>query len=1063
MGKRLLSFIAFCTFAVGMAFAQQTVTGKVIEDATGEAVVGASVFMDGNTSIGTYTDINGNFTLNNVPSGARLKISYIGLKTQTLPARAKMRVVLEADAQETDEVLVVAYGSQKKASFTGAATTVKAEKLENLQVSNISQALEGQVAGVQVVSESNSPGSEGAIRIRGIGSINATQEPLIVLDGVPYIGSLNSIPTHDIESLTILKDAAANSMYGARGANGVIMVTTKSGKQGKVKVEFDAKYGINQRGVPTYDIITDPGEFYEMYYEAYRNSLIDQMGYAGASSYAAAHFITDNLHYNIYQGVADDQVIDPLTGKLTAAAASAPHKWGDDWTKDPFRTGIRQEYTVGISGGNEQTKAYVSLGYLNDKGYVVGSQFDRFNGRAKVDHYVNQFVRVGGSLNYTHTNRKTFGDETNNYSNIFMFSQSIAPIFPIYLYDTAGNPVYDSNGYRAFDWGTQYLRPYASEQNPYAAAVSNLQEDIRDNINARGYFEANFLKDFTFTANISYDVVNSNAKEFMTPIGGDALNVGGRGYQSTTRKDNLDAQQLLEWRHTFGDHGIHLMVGHENQKEETRYIYGSMANFVNPSNPDFANATNYQDLTSYRYTVSREGYFFRGNYDYLDRYYLNLNLRRDGSSRFSKDNRWGTFWAVGAAWRIKEEPFLKSVKEINDLKLKISYGTQGNDGIGPVRAYLDEYGVARVGTDAALSKSQRGVKDLTWEKSQNFNVGFEGKFLDRINVEFDYFIKTTKDLLYIRPLPPSVGSPDSEYRNEVDMRNNGFEVTVGVDIFKKKDFKWNVGLNLTHYVNSLTRLPDGKPDSGFARGNYWWKKGGSLYDFYMYHYAGVDPATGSPLYNAEVTHFFDNTTNKEITEAQAEALGEGKFYTEVRTETVNTTTNATRYETGKSAIPDLTGGISTSLEWKGFDLSIATSFQIGGYVNDSFYSALMTSGGQGQNFHKDMFNRWTPGHTVTDIPKLFLDNQAAGIDGNSDFYLTDASYFCLRNVTLGYTLPKSLTSRIGVDRLRVYVTGDNLWLHSKRKGLDPRQSFDGATGYIYSAMRSFSVGLNLAF
>ncbi len=1057
MGKRLWSFIALCTLAVGMAFAQQTVTGKVVEHGTGEAVVGASVFVDGNTAVGTYTDINGNFTLNNVPSGARLKVSYIGLKSQTVPARAKMRVALEPDAQTTDEVLVVAYGSQKKATFTGAASTIKAEKLENLQVSNISQALEGQVAGVQVVSGSNQPGSVGSIRIRGIGSINANQEPLIVLDGVPYVGSLNSIPTHDIESLTILKDAAANSMYGARGANGVIMVTTKSGKQGKVKIDVDAKYGWNTRGVPTYDIITSPGEYYEMAYEAYRNSLIAEKGYAGASEYAAAHLVTDLLKYNAFLGVADDQLIDPATGKLNPAATQL--KWADDWTKDPFETGIRQEYTIGISGGTEDTKAYLSLGYLNDKGYVVGSKFDRFSGRAKVDQNIGQFIRVGGTLGYAHTDRHLFdASESTNYSNMFLFTQSIAPIYPIWLYNNDGTLWLDEKGNPQYDFGTQYGRPEASEQNPVATTRANFNQAIADNINARGYFEANFLKDFTFTANLSYDVINSRSIQFMTPIGGDALNVNGRSTQGTTRGAQLDAIQQLDWRHTFNLHNVHLMVGHETQKYDYRTMAGEMTNFANPDNPYFANAALYQNLNSYRYTTSREGYFFRGNYDYANRYMLNFSLRRDGSSRFSRDNRWGTFWAIGAAWRLHEEPFMKNIKEINDLKLKISYGTQGNDGISPVRAYTDEYSVTRVDGEIGISKSQRGVKDLTWEKSYNFNVGFEGKFLNRINVEFDYFVKTTKDLLYVHPLPPSVGSPSSEYRNEVDMRNKGFEVTLGADIIKTKDFKWSAELNLTHYVNSLTRLPAGKSDDGFARGSYWWKKGGSIYDFYMYKYAGVDPENGDPLYLADV---YRNIPGKIITKDEALDLGEGNYTIEQTT--VNTTEKATEYELGKSAIPDLTGGISTRLEFKGIDLSIVTAFQIGGYVNDSFYASLMSPSSVGGNMHKDLFDRWTPGHTDTNIPLLYLGSQTQRISGNSDFFITDASYWSLRNVTLGYTLPRSLTDRVGIQRLRIYFTGDNLLFVSKRKGLDPRQDFDGSTGYGYSAMRSYSLGLNLSF
>ncbi len=1060
MRKRLWLFIAACLMTASMAFAQ-SVTGKVVDSQTGEPVVGATVIVVG-TSNGAAADINGNFTINNVPNGSRIKVSYIGMKSVEVAAKPKMFVRLESESTETDEVIVTAYGTQKKASFTGAAKTIKAESLENVQASNISQALAGSVAGVQVASSSGSPGSVGSILIRGIGSISASTSPLIILDGVPFEGSLNSIPVSDMESVTISKDAAANAIYGARGANGVIIIQTKSGKQGRVKVSFDGRLGWNSRGVPTYDIITNPGEYYEMMYEAYRNSLVDQMGYMGANQYAAQHLIDGNLQYNIYKGIADNAIIDPLTGKLNPNAKDL--KWGDTWRNDAFENGFRQEYNVSVAGGTDQTKTYLSATYLGDEGYMEGSDFDRFSARAKIDQNIGQYVRVGANIGFSHTDRTTFGNTNSNYSNIFMFSQSIAPIYPIYLYKQDGTLWTDENGNRQYDWGTEYVRPYASEQNPLAAAEAGENQVIRDNVNARGYFELSFLNDFKFTANIAYDAFNSRSVEYMTPIGGDAKNVGGRGYQETDRTGHLDGQQLLDWRHNYNGHEVHANIGHESQEMKYRYMLGHMTNFVDANNPDFANATMYQNLTSYRYSTEREGYFLIADYNYLDRYYFNFSLRRDGSSRFydGDHKRWGTFFGIGASWRLKEEPWLKNVDAIDNLKVKISYGTQGNDEISPIRAYMDLYTVSRIDGAAGLSKAQRGMKDLTWEKNRNFNVGFEGRFFNRLNVEFDYFIKSTIDLLYSRPLPPSVGNPDSEWHNEVDMRNNGIEFTMDVDAIKTRDFKWNIGLNLTHYKNKLTRLPDGKPEEGFARGSYWWKKGGSLYDYYMYEYAGVDPENGLPRYNVYKDHYYKD--GKQITAAEAAGMKEGEY--EVKNEWdsyANTTDKATQRELGKSAIPDLTGGINSKVEWKGFDLSIATAFQLGGWVNDSFYAALMSAGDKGHNFHKDMFDRWTPTHTNTDIPALYYDKNNAGIEANSDFFLTRASYFAITNLTFGYNLPKSLISNWGFEKLRVYFSAENLMMVSRRKGLDPRQSFSGSTGYPYSPIRSCSFGLSLTF
>lgn len=955
---------------------------------------------------------------------------------------------MKPDSEVLDEVMVVAYGTTKKSSFTGAASTLKGDKIQKMQVSNISKSLEGAIAGVQTASSSGTPGSSASIIIRGLGSISSSQSPLIVVDGVPYEGSLNSISTQDIESLTVLKDAAANSMYGARGSNGVIIITTKGSKAGKAKINFEARYGFNARGVSEYDIITDPGEYYEMMYESYRNSLISEYGWAGASSYAAQNLIPGNLRYNVFKGVADNALIDPLTGKLNPAARD--RKWNDNWSKDPFENGTRQEYNVNIAGGTENTQAYASLGYLSDEGYMIGSGFDRISARVKVDQKIGKYVKIGGNIAYANTIQNQFASSTgNNYSNIFMFSQMIAPIYPIYMYDNNGQLMYDEKGNVRYDFGTENNRPYAAEQNPYAVARENINKTMNDNLSSRGYFEATFLKDFKFTANVAFDVFNMRQTNFATPIGGDAANVGGRGYKYSTRRAALNLNQLLNWSRSFGNHNVSALLGHETKNDKYDYMYGHMTNFSDITNPEFSNAAQYQGLTSYNAEYALEGYFMKGEYNYADRYYFTASYRRDGSSKFHKDNRWGSFWAVGASWRVKEEAFLKDVEAINNLKLKASFGTQGNDNILDAggytiwKAYSDLYTVDRVDGEAAFTKVLRGNKDLTWEKSNNFNVGFELGLFDRININADFFIKETKDMLYASPLASSEGSPSSIYRNEMDMKNTGVEFEITADILKSNNFKWNVALNATHYKNKLTKLPVSKPadefPDGYQAGSYWRKLGGSLYDWYMYEYVGVDPESGKPMYNKYVT---DTEGNETI-------------------EIVNTTSNATLRETGKSAIPKLTGGFSTTFEAYGFDLSIQTAFQLGGYVRDSYYSALMNAGESGQNFHKDMFNRWTPAHRDTDIPTLMYNDRNYAIDG--DYFLTSSSYFSLRNVTLGYSLPTMILKRYGIERLRVYLTGDNIWMQSKRKGLDPRQSFSGSTGYVYSALSTYSVGLNLTF
>ena len=1056
MKKRLTMFLAALFLTMGTALAQTKVSGTVLSQEDGQPIIGAAVKVDG-TSTGMLTDVNGRFSLA-MPAGSKtITVSYLGYEPKTVTAKNGMRIFLKSDAAALDEVIVVAYGTQKKSSFTGSASTVKGESLEKLQVSNLGKALEGAAAGVQITSTNGTPGADAEIRIRGIGSINASQQPLIVVDGVPYEGSLNSISTHDIESMTILKDAAANSMYGARGSNGVIMITTKAGKTGKVAINFDARYGFNARGVRNYDIITDPGEYYEMMYESYRNSLVEQMGFAGASQYAAQHLIDGNLKYNIFKGVANNELIDPLTGKLNPNATQ--RKWDDDWTKDPFENGSRQEYNVNFTGGSETTKAFASLGYLKDNGYMVGSGFTRYNGRVKVDQNIGKHIRVGGNIAYAHTDYKTFGDTESNYSNIFMFSQNIGPIYPIYLYKEDGSLWLDANGNRQYDWGTEYTRPYSAEQNPLAAAEANIQRRERDNVSSRGYFEWTFLNDFKFTANVAYDVFNTWYTELMTPIGGDAKNVGGRGYKESYRYGALNVNQLLDWNHSFGKHGVHVLLGHETKKDKYNYFYGQMTQYADTSNPEFANAAAYQDMTSYTYEYALEGFFAKGEYNYADKYYATASIRRDGSSRFHKDNRWGTFWAIGASWRMKEEAFLKDVNWLDNLKLKISYGTQGNDNAGLMHNYVDLYRVDRVDNSPAFSKYFRGNPDLTWEKSRNFNVGVEAGFWKRLNVSFEFFIKETRDMLYQSPLAASEGTPTYIYRNEMNMKNTGIEFEVSGDIIKTKDLTWSAALNLTHYKNKLTKLPDSKPASefpdGYQAGRYWRQLDGSLYDWYRYEYVGVDPTNGLPKYNKY--NYKTDESGKYVRDGNGEPIVES-------IDIVNNASEATLRKTGKSAIPDVTGGLSTTLAAYGFDLSISTAFQLGGWVWDYQYAQLMNAGDNGQNFHKDMFNRWTPAHTDTDIPALFFASQSAAIDTSSDYYLTKANYFSLRNITLGYTLPKKWLTPAGISNVRVYLTGDNIWLLSKRKGFDPRYSFDGYNEYSgYSALSSYSIGLNVSF
>ena len=1028
---------ALLVASIGIATAQTlTVTGTVVSESDGQPVVGAYVLVNG-TTLGTITNDKGEFGIRNVPADAKeIIVTFLGMSTASAPVQAEpVRVVMKEDQNYLDETIVVAYGVQKKSSFVGAASQISGEKLERTQASNLSKSLEGAVSGVQIASSSGTPGSGATIHIRGFGSMSASTTPLIVVDGTPYEGSLNSIPTQDIESLTVLKDAAANSMYGARGSNGVIIITTKKGNAGKVNITFDAKVGVNSRGVPAYDVLEDPADFYELTWESIRNAAYygGIYSYAQANAYASGALVNEFTKYNVYKGIDNDKLVDPSTGKLNPNATD--RKWTDNWIKDIFRPGIRQEYNVAASGGSEKTQGYLSVSYLNDQGYIPNSGFARISVRGKVDQTIGKRIKAGINIAYSNTEMSQFNtSESSNYSNIFMFSQNMPPIYPIYLYDLqTGERQYDKNGGDLYDWGT--TRPAATNANAYGQLMSSKYKTIRDNISSRGYLDIQILKDLKFSANVAFDVFNTSSDEYMSPVGGDAAEVGGRGEQQATRYTALNANQLLSYTPTFGLHTLSLLLGHETKSDSNHYLYGHMTNFVDLNVTDFDNALVYQGLYSGTTNYFLQGVFARAEYDFASRYFLSASYRRDGSSRFHPDNRWGSFWAVGASWNAKQESFLKDVDAVDMLKIKASYGTQGNDNLGYTTVYQDLYSIERVDGEASLTKKFRAAPDVTWEKSQNFNVGFETRFFNRLSVNADFFIKHTKDMIYLRPLAPSEGDPSEQLVNDMDMKNTGIEFEISADVIKTRNVLWNISLNGTHYKNAITKLPEDKPQDGYDTGNYWREVGGSIYDYYMKEWAGVNPDNGLPQYKQ-----YDDEGNVTI---------------------VNSHEDATYRKIGKCPIPKLYGGLSTSLSAYGIDFSASLAYQLGGWVIDSVYSSYMTSGDVGNNWHKDIFNRWTPENRYTDVPRL----QDGDMEANqtSTRFLTSASYISLRNVTLGYTLPKSVLNKMKMQGLRIYLTGDNLWYKSARKGLDVRQSFSGSVGYGYSAIRTVSLGLNLTF
>jgi TonB-linked SusC/RagA family outer membrane protein len=1014
----------------------------VTDAADGQPLPGVSVVVKG-TTVSTSTDANGRYTIN-AAGDATLVFTFIGMKTheEAVGGRAAINVALEAEVKKLEDVIVVAYGTTTKERFTGAVAVVKSDKITKEQSSNVSKSLEGKVAGLQTFSSSGQPGSAASINIRGIGSISASQSPLIVLDGMPYEGSLNQINSSDIESISVLKDAAASSLYGARGSNGVLMVTTKKGQAGKPQVTLENKTGFNDRAIPPYSVISSPKDYYELFWESMRNRSMYTQGTPALSAgiYASDNLVSTLGNYNVYN-VPDNQLVDPVTGRLNPNASLL---YQDNWYDEALSRGLRQETTLSIRGGTEKTKYYASLNYLYDNSYTVNSNFQRLSGRINLDQEVNSWFKMGANLAVANTTTNSPNVGGTALSSIFYTGQMIAPIYPVYRRDASGNKMYDPyTGEVLYDYGTTegHARTYAANSNALAQQERDIRKYTSDVFNAKAYATVSFLKDFQFTTNISIDSFNESYVRFQTPDGGDAENVGGRGTKEMQRYYVINANQLLNWTKTFNeDHRVEVLLGHETKTDNVSNLWAQREKFLIPTNPELANAAQLVDASGSSAGYALEGYLGQVKYDYDAKYLVSASYRRDASSRFHPDARWGDFWSVGGAWRAKEEVFLKSVDWLNELKIKASYGTQGNDNIGNNEPYKDQYEVVNQDGEIGLSYIFRGNPDITWEKSTNLNVGFETRVFDKLTVNFDYFIKETNDMIYYKPLPPSMGLPSSIIENSMAMKNTGIEIEVFYDVIKTVDWLWSVDFNLTHYVNELTKLPPDRPQDGWPTGSYYRKIGSGAYNWYMYKWAGVDPQTGAPQYYADVKDADGNITG---------------------TKMVDRTSDATRYDLDKSAIPDVYGGLSTTVAYKGLDLSITAAYQIGGWVMDSPYQALMTGGSPGQNFHTDIYDRWTPNNTGSSIPRL--ENSSLDINGTSDRFLTKGTHLSLKNITLGYTFPKSITSRIGVDALKVYLVADNVWLFSARKGFDPRQSLAGSTGYVYAAVRTISFGLNVTF
>lgn len=1072
-----LFFTVLAVLIGSVAFAQNvTVTGSVKDSSTDEFVPFASIQLKG-TMTGASTDADGLFSMT-VPANGVLVFSSLGYHSVEIPVdgRSTIHVVLDPDSETLKETIVVAFGTSTKEAFTGSAKVLNDEKLAQSQVTNVTSALAGQVAGVQLVSSNGAPGASSTIRVRGISSINAGNDPLIIVDGAPFDGDMNNIAPSDIESMTVLKDAASNALYGARGANGVIMITTKKGKLGQANVSFDAKVGVNTNALQEYETISDPRAFYEQHYKALYNYYVseDGLGLLPEEAYMRANenlfdVAAGGLGYQTYT-IPEGQYAIGRNGKFNPSATEG-YVLGDhlikadDWADAAYRNGVRQEYTLTVSGAQDKMSYYSSLSYLNNEGITEKSDHQRLTARLKGDYQAKKWLKIGANVSYTKFEFNSLGNNGSDSStaNIWAFTSQIAPVYPLYVRNADGSQYYDVNGIALLDHGNGNLnnggipgtsRPFITDANPVLANKYNTNNSEGNALSAQGYIDVDIVKGLKFTINASATLDETRSNYVYNPYYGQFRSTGGTVSVGHSRSYAWNSQQLLNYSRKFGNHNVGVLLGHEYYSNKGYYVGASKSQMFSQENKELDGAVvDGQSATSYQTLYNNEGYFARAQYDYLERYFVSGSFRRDASSRFHPDNRWGNFWSAGAAWIISKENWY-NVPWLNELKLKASIGSQGNDSIGSYR-YTDIFGI--VPSDGKISTifSSKGNKDITWETNTNFNAGVEFAFLDgRISGGIEYFNRMTTDMLFPTPVAPSQGYT-SLYKNVGDMNNYGVEGDFHFVLVNTKNVQWDFNLNASYLKNTVVSLADNVKDSevydvngnkheGFTKGSFFITEGSSMYTWYTYDYAGVDPETGKSLWWKNTYDEDDNFTGREKTDDYSKA---------------------DKYLTGMTTLPPLFGGFGTSIQAYGIDFSINFTYQVGGKQYDGTYSTFMyspTSSQVGYNYHKDLLKSWTPENKSSNIPRF----QYAETYNNasSTRFLTTASYLNLQNVNLGYTLPERLTRKFLVSSLRIYVSAENLYYWSARKGFDPRQDFEGGTTATrYSPMRTVSGGITVKF
>lgn len=1042
-----LMLFVFCSmFSLHAQTAQ--ITGTVTSSEDGQPIPGVSVIVQG-TTIGTVTDFNGEYALDVPQNENVIEFSFVGMQSQevAIEGRSVIDVTLEPDLLGLEEVVVVAYGTVRKASLTGSATMIESKEIERRSVSSVAQILTGATTGVQTTAGSGQPGSSPAIRIRGVGTLNTSAAPLIVLDGSEYAGSLASINPSDVESMTILKDASSTALYGSRAANGVIIITTKKGTKGResMRVNFKAQGGVIGQALPYYPSV-NAFDFYELQAEAFAQSRFHSESsptIEDGRAYAYEN-IFSQLRYNPFVGTPNDQIVGS-DGKINPnASIGFPDL---DWYEPAKQTGYRQNYDMNLSGGSESMSYYYSLGYLDERGYTIKSNFERINTRLNIDYDVKDWLQIGANIYATLEDSDIGTSNSATYANPFRNARMTGPIYPVYLVDQeTGDYILDGAGEKQYDDGGLHSRPINQGRNAIAELNWNSDDYKRNNLGNRVFTTITIMEGLTATVNASVDLQGYQYKGFENPNIGDGAPTA-RMDESRYTRTSYNFNQLINYEKTFNDvHNFSALIGHESYSRDYTYQRGFKNQFIVTGINELNNFVNTSANTSYTTNKRNEGYLGRLRYNYHNRYYLEGSYRRDASSSFHESVRWGNFYSVGASWRISEEQFMLNTAWVNNLQIRTSYGEVGNDNIGTY-GYQALYGTRPNATSPGIRWETVGNTALSWEVNKTFDVALDFSFFNRVNGSIEWYHRQSDDLLYDMPLPPSMGLL-SQPRNIASLFNSGFEFQLGGDLVRADDFRWNMTIMASTLRNEITSIPD-----PFVSGTKRWDEGRSIYDFWLRKFYDVDPDDGATRF-----HVWEDVTDEEENFVGSQLAYDEETGDPILTKNHN---DAGFGYVGASAFPDLQGSISNEFSYKGFTVSALLTYSLGGQMIDGIYQGMMSSVA-GESYHPDVKDAWRNPGDVTDVPRMQYSN--ASLYATSDRFLISSDYLNIRSVSLIYDLPSSLTGSMGVDQLSVFATGENLHMFTAREGLNPAYNFSGTQSvFAYSPSRSIIVGLNLQF